>query len=420
MMIERDARPSRAANMRGPAPPPHVVRDAQGRVRLKLKRGVGDEHSPLGPHVHYFGSSGARIDSTGRALEARARQNFRPIRWDLPEEASPRVTEPPDVELALGVLRRSPTFAKLLDQALRAGWVLEVATPAFGAGPRTATRTISLDASKRSAFVARLARDVALACAKETPFPWQPTSASSFVHAATMAWMRLWAEAAIAQARIRDEILVAGGPDIGGPGLRGMQVEAYDIAVRQTVPHERLIDAIAFSVDGELAERFKPQTGPHLATTIADAFLPPKTLVVGSLSAEMLQVLDAVRALPALDPFHVSRLFGVTLAPRPLAVETTFVDAQAALVPHGPFSWVELRAPAPGVTHLRARLLLVPRYEMSHFDLHAWYGLGAPWDIDLGAGGTGTVVYPDERRPTYVTYRVDQQRSLRLFAFQDA
>lgn len=401
--------------MGSPILPPRVVVDAKGKPRLKLKRGRGTDEL-LGPHVHYVSGSGVRTDQSGRPIPARSRRNFRKITWDLPEAPPQAAAGPVDVAAALVLARRSPTFARLLDEVLRSGWVIDLAGPGFGAGSRKGPHTISLDAHRRGAFVARMVHEVAYARALADPLPLLDVAAPGFPREDAVFLLRKWGEAALAQATARDEILLAGGPDIGGPGLRGLQLDAYDVQVRQSVARERVLDAIGLSVDGLLVQGFSPTEGPHVAMNLARAFVPPAAIVSTGLTAEMLQLLEHLRRLPAFDAVAVGHAFGVELAPRPLGVDTPYLDVKAALLESGPFSWVELRTPVRGVA-LAPRLLLVPRYEMSHFDLASWFGLGVPHHVDPLPlpGAVATAAYPFERREMYVTYSVSDLRTVTFF-----
>jgi hypothetical protein len=398
-----------------PITPPRILADARGRTRLKLKRGRGAHDDPNGPHAHYFSVAGTRCDQSGRLVEARARGNFRAVRWDLPEAAPSLPSGPPDLSVALTLARRSATFRAELDNVLRSGWVIELAAPGFGAGCRKGPNTISLDTSTRGGFVARMVRDVAYANALAEPLPVLDAKAPGFLREDSLFLMRKWGQAMLCLAIVRDEILAAGGPDIGGPGLRGLQHEAYDQHRRQGIPLARTIDAIAFSIDGALAAGFSPFGGPRVGRNLEQAFVAPPVIVASSMSAEMLQVLERVRLLPTIDEHTIGRVFEVELAPRPLAVETPYLQVRAALLDHGPFSWVELREPAPGASHLVPRVLLTPRFQMSQFDLGSWFGLGVAHGVDPLDAPTATAAYAAEHREMYVTYAAEDARVVTFF-----
>src|SRR5512140_1580779 len=280
------------SRMGSPITPPRLVVDAHGRTRLKLKRGRGAYDGPEGPHAHYFGETGQRLDEQGRLIEARTRRNFRPIKWDLPAARPPAPAGPPDLDAAVALARRSPTFRRLLDEVLRSGWVIELAVPGFGSGCRKGPNTISLDAGERGAFVARLVHDVGYALGLGEALPVVDVNAAGFPREDALFLMRKWGHATLNQAIVRDEILAAGGPDIGGPGLRGLQHEAYDLFRRGEMPLARAIDALAFSVDGALAVGMMPYKGPRVVSNLERAFIAPAVLVSSGLTAEMLDVLE--------------------------------------------------------------------------------------------------------------------------------
>ncbi len=401
--------------MGSPRTPPRLIADSEGRPRLKLKRGQGEPSNPRGPSAEYFSATGGRIDSQGRPAEARSAENYRPIRWDLADPPVAAPSGPPDVGLALGLARRSGTFVRLLDQALRAGWVVELAASGFGAGCRKGPHTISLDARSRGAFTGRLVHSIAYANVVADPLPALDPASPAFLHDNAVFLMRRWGHAALEQAIVRDEILFAGGPDIGGPGLRGMQVEAFDIFRRNGEPLPLAIDAIGLSPDGPLARNFRDAEGPLLADNLAKAFVPPQTLVPGTLTPDILDVLERIRGLPVIDVESIGRTFEVELAPRPLVVENPFLSVRAALLDEGPFSWVELREPVLGANHLMPRVILVPRFQLSHYDLSRWYGLGVPHYVDLFDAPLATAVYPFDKRELFVTYAANDTRPLSYF-----
>ena len=402
--------------MGSPITRPRLILNDAGRVVRKVKRGIGPHTAHGGPHVQYFAAGGARVDHIGRAVEARARDNFRPVQWDLPEEEE-APPAPLDIEAALTLARRSPTFRARLDEVLRAGWTVEVASAMSGAGVRRGAHRVALDTSRRDALVARMVHDVALAAAYEAPdSPAFPVAATSLRELA-LGVMRLAARAALDHALVRDEVLLTGGADIGGPGLRGLQIEAYDVARRQSVAADRVLDAIAFSVDGTMARNFSSEGGPLVLRQLTAAFAAP-SVVTGALPPDISRALEGLRRLPRLDAATVGQHFGVQLAPRPVAVETGHVDLLSAATETGPFSLLELTLPVldrPRPTPLAPRLLLVPRYPVSQLEMSGWYGLGTPHHLDLGEAPLATSAHEFDQRTLLTTYRASDDRLVRFF-----
>jgi hypothetical protein len=404
--------------MASPLAPPRVVLDPQGRPRLKVKRGRGSLDGPEGPHAHHFSATGSRVDEAGRPVEARSRDNFRRIRWDLDDPPAAPPGGAPNLGAALALANRSGTFRRLLDDMQREGWVIELAAPGFGAGCRKGPNTLSLDTRRRGAFVAHLVHAVAYACALAEPLPSIEEGASGFPHEHAVFFLRRWGHASLHQAIVRDEVLAEGGTDIGGPGLRGLQQEAYERYREEDVLLARVIDALAFSIDGALAADFVPGEGPRVAKNLTRAFIAPPANPRGLISAEMFEGLERACELPVLDVAGLARTFDVALVPGPPTIENAYVSLARAQLRSGPFATVELRQSSHADTHFTPRLLLVPRLSVSHFDLLSRLGPGAPHHIDPLDDPFATVAYTLSGRQVYVTYAVTDTRPVSVITVQ--
>jgi hypothetical protein len=413
--------------MRLPITPPRLVTGDDGVLQRKLKRGIGEHGDPFGPHVHHFGRGGRRIDGQGRSVTARARENFQAIDWDIYDRgAQPPTGTPPDLDIEAGftLLRRSPTFRRILDTVLRAGWIIDQATPSLGPGSRGGSHSLAFDTSRRASFLARLVHAFGLADAHDTPLPAVDGSDEAQVHAAALFLLRRNARALLAHATVRDEILLAGGPDIGGPGLRGLQVEAYDVSRRQQVSADMLIEAIAYSVDGRMADKYEPSEGPLVARNLRAAFGPPPVGGRGTLSPELIRALDGLGKLARLTPGAVAREVGAPLAPRAAAWDNPHVIVSSASLSAGPFQWLEVRAPdsldASGpIAASHTRVLLVPRTALTHLDMMSWYGPGVPHDLDVAGPALATTAYSFGDRELLVTYRADPTRAVFFLTLRD-
>ena len=267
-----------------------------------------------------------------------------------------------------------------------------------------------------------MVHDVALAAALDAPDSPAFAVASASLRDLALGSMRLAARAALDQALVRDEVLLSGGPDIGGPGLRGLQIEAYDVARRQSVAADRVVDAIAFSVDGPMARNFSSEVGPLVFRQLTSAFAAPG-VATGALPPDISRALEEVRRLSRLDAATVGQHFGVKLALRAVGVETGHVDLLSAEPETGPFSLLELTMPVLGRSRpkpLAPRLLLVPRYPVSQFEMSGWYGLGTPYHLDLGDAPLATSAHDFGQRTLLTTFRASDDRLVRFFTVHGA
>jgi hypothetical protein len=157
--------------------------------------------------------------------------------------ARPRT--PPSIDHALAVASRSALFTRMLDDVLREGWVLDLARIGRPRGVTKGPHLIAIEPEPPGPFVGRLVLAVALAHALPAGLPIADPGDKSFVHANAVAYLKWDGEARLDAATARDEILAAGGPDIGGPGLRGGQLHFYDGFVRGILTRARRSSILA-------------------------------------------------------------------------------------------------------------------------------------------------------------------------------
>ncbi len=400
---------------------------------MKLKRGRGEPDAPDatdGPHAHYFSADGHRVDQAGKPVEARSRGSFRPIAWDLPEgPAPPAAGAAADLAAALELACRSARFRALLGDVFARGWLLSRADDLLAPGCRKGPDLLSVDLTRPGGLVAQLVLQVAQAHALADSLPVREVATSDFARNNALFLIRAWGKALLDQAIVRDEILAVGGADIGGPGLRGLQQEAYDVYRRRDdVPLARVVDAIAFSVDGAIGASFVPGDGPPLLANLDRAFVrPPRAaggMSGGVRSDDVLGPLDRlarrVDSIDALDPVAVFQVLdGVELTPGEPALEQPYLETRSALPATGGFQRVELVAPAGGVRTFVPRVLLYPRRAVTRSAVSTAFGDGIAHGIDLFDGPRpplATAVHRVHGAEVFATYAVAGDQTVAVFA----
>jgi hypothetical protein len=308
---------------------------------------------------------------------------------------------------AILLASRATTFARAFEDVLRAGWEVRIARDDERPGVRKGEHVIAVEKIS-SAFVARLAHQVAFARALAPPLPLADPTARDFARVNAVALLTRDGLARLDAALVRDELLHAGGPDIGGPGLRGEQLHAYEGFRRGIFGREDAARVIGLSSDSALAEGFVPGEGPRIARNLSRAFAcTPR----GTLPAKVLAflerahpdtaaaVLDAdVRARP---PDAHSVALEAPLAPP----DAHSVALEAPLAP--PFTRLDVRLPrAPGGPPPRATVV-VQSGALAFAAFAARFGLGAAYHVDASEWPLATAAYATAWGFTYVTFAVD-------------
>jgi hypothetical protein len=393
--------------------------DAAGLTRLWLRRGGARPGFTQPPTAQYVDTKGFRVDRHGRRVRATQAENFREIAWNLPEpegtEPEPPPAAPPTLADAIALADGSPLFKKTLDALAREGWGIAVdpsaKAPACALGPCS----ITLDLPRRSILAARLVHEVGLARALTgAPLPAIDPAQPTFVRENALALLDRHGEAKLFHALVRDEVLAYGGPDIGGPGLRGDQALGYRYFRTGAISRDAALASISRSVDAEELRGFDRELGPVVAQHLDAAFVSGTPMPARPGNA-FLETLDRVRALPAFDQTTVAAALRAKLVARPGL--RPHQEVFGAKLLGGPFADVELRQPVyekPGVQ----RLVLVPSKGFSFDSVAAWYGRGQPHH--LGARATddlATVAYGDGPRWLFATFSVTSGE-LAAIAFQ--
>jgi hypothetical protein len=239
-----------------------TVRSASGALLVKVKRGRGKD----GAHAYFFDGAGGRINTNGEPVRARSCSTR--IEWDLGEPEA-RMAASFDLPGAIALASRSRTFARALKDVLAEGWEI------VAAGPPGVHKGPHLVVLEPPALVAHLIHVVPLARALRAPLAVADPADPTFAHDNAIQYLR-WDGAAHVDAAIaRDEILADGGPDIGGPGLRGDQLHFFEGFRRGLFTHAEAAERIGLSADSPEARGFSPAVGPRIAQIFARAFLPP-------------------------------------------------------------------------------------------------------------------------------------------------
>jgi hypothetical protein len=371
--------------------PPRFSRAPDGTLRLKLKRGRLTGYGQ-GADAHFFDPTGRRVDANGEVVRARARANFMTVDWDFPDPPAPWKAEPPRLDAIVHQLSRSDTFARLLDAVQRAGWALESAESGDTPGAHKGPNVIAVDLNASAPF-ARLVHHVALAHALDGPLAIPDPGDPLFVRENAIAYLRRDGAARLDAAIVRDEILAAGRPDIGGPGLRGDQLLTYHRFKRGLVPRAEAADAIGLSHHSHEASAFHAEHGPRIAQNLARAFGPARAQG-DLLGPEVIALVDRARRAPDLPAL---------VGAHPTAKNPYFVTYEGPLDP--PLSRIEMRVSTP--TRARRVLLRVrPDARLTYAAFAVWYGEGTPLHVDASECPLATVAASPGAGYVTATYAV--------------
>ncbi len=388
-------------------PPPHIVKDDEGRPQLKISAGRPSGFGS-GARARYFAPDGARQDRAGRPVTATAAQGFQATVWDLPRP-SPAPAVRVDLPAALKLARQSRSFATMLQEIERAGWAIIVASVTKEAGCRKGTNLIAVESGRRDFFVARLVRHVAYARALAAPLPRLDHADEDFARVNAVFLMRCDAEARLAAAQIRDELLAVGAPDIGGPGLRGSQITAYLRLLEGTMTREQAIAAIAASADGVEGRTFTIAHGTRAAVDFARAF-DTSGFAAPALPPPVFDVVQRFRGKGNLTLESVARALDARLDQEG---KNDFFVTHGATLPGPRFVRAELRVPRADsrVPGLSPRLIITAAptsdpLRLSSFE--TFFGKGIPHHLDLSPKPQATVMLPGDpmTNPLGVTYAV--------------
>jgi hypothetical protein len=394
--------------MSRPNTPPRTSLDAEGNTRVKLKRGRTAPSYGQGSHAHYVGTDGVRLDRQGRRVDLRANGNFAAITWDLEKDDVAPTFELPKLAPAIELLvKRSTTVKRLLDEVSRAGWIVQLADKFYPSAVRKGPHVIEVDVSLRHAFVARLVHDIAFARALRSPLPVLDAKTPGFAHDDGLFYLRCEGEAALVTAIVRDEILSFGGPDIGAPGLRGSQLDAYAAFKRGQIDEARAKELIAVSPDGAWVAGADPKRGPRVAQNLDAAFVTERPPPIQRLRSDAIEAIERLRRLRSFDRGALERDLGVRFAMRDDQGPNVHLRRHEADLEYGPLEHAELREPVPGISGLAPRLVLRPR-ALSYPQVAAWLGPGEPHHVDasLERLAHATVAYPFDTTTMFVTFRV--------------
>jgi len=394
--------------MSRPNKTPHIVRDAQGRIRLKIKAGrawgIG-----AGAVAHFFDTTGKRVTRQGDPVGQRSTDTFVATEWDLPD-APPAPPPPwePNLQAALDAAARAPTFKALLSEAQRAGWSIVLAATRGEAGCRMGPNVVAIDATRRTAFFPNLVYGVCLARSLGPPFPVLATKDPDFARKNAVFLLGRDAEARFDAARIRDELLAIGSADIGGPGLRGSQITAYLRFVEGVMSRDEAIAAIASSVDSVDGSTYLEGRGTRASVELESAFgRAAGAELTTPLPSDAIDVVERVQALRALRPESVGDALDLDL------VECDANPHFVTLVGSSDrrsFASAELRYPTRNAGGPTPRLVLVPGPEASvgMAAFREWFGAGIPHHLDTWGHSHATVSYQTDTHTLHITYSVAQ------------
>ena len=278
--------------------------DASGYVRVALRYGLPGSGWDRPPYAHFTSATGMRVDRQGRPVRQGERANFSPIEWDLAVPARPRSEAGvPTVAAVWHVLTRSAAFVRAFEAIRRVGATLRAPRADGVSCVHVGTPMIEVAAAPRGGFVARLVEQIAIAFvfADGAYLPVTDAQATDFARVNANFLIDRYGRAKLLAALVRDEILSAGGPDIGGPGLRGDQLEHFDRHRMGESTFDVAAAAIGRSAEGDTGAPFHEVYGPPAGRLLHDAFTARKPVTRSRVDPAVASLVALVARLDTVD-----------------------------------------------------------------------------------------------------------------------
>lgn len=283
--------------------------DAAGYVRVALRYGLPGAGWNRPPYAHFTSASGARVDRQGRPVRQGERANFSPIEWDLalPTRPPPAPNDTPTIAAIWPIITRSATFVRVFDAIRRAGAMLRAPRTDGVSCVHVGTPMIDVASAPRGGFIARVVEQVTIAFvfADGVGLPVIDAQAPDFARLGAGVLIERYGRAKLLAALVRDEVLSAGGPDIGGPGLRGDQLEAFDRHRAGETTFDVAALAIGRSAEGDTGAPFHTGYGPPAGRHLDEAFTARPSPTRPRVDPEIAPLVALVTRLAAVD--HATR-----------------------------------------------------------------------------------------------------------------
>ena len=380
--------------------------DAAGYVRVALRYGLPGADWNRPPYAHFTSAAGTRVDRQGRPVRQSERANFSPIEWDLPlPTRSPPIAEAPTVAAAWPIVTRSATFVRAFDSIRRIGATLRAPRTDGVSSVHVGTPTIDVASAPRGGFVARLVEQVAIGFvfADGVGLPGTDAQAPDFVRVNAGFLIDRYGRAKLVAALVRDEVLSAGGPDIGGPGLRGDQLEHFDRHRTGEATFDVAAVAIGRSAEGDTGAPFHEAYGPPAGRHLHEAFTARKPVGRPRVDPAVAALVALVTRLDAVDHGTVEG------AHRALGLGFDVVDvsnmywtvSRSGETPGA--AALELHVPNDGSP--RGRFVVYPDRSFTIDQLGAAYPGGIPLHVGARAGDRhASIAFPLGRRALIVSF----------------
>jgi hypothetical protein len=402
---ERDGLPIMSEDHEGSV---RKTKDASGYVRVALRFGRASPGFLRPPYAHFTSASGARVDRWGSPVRQAERANFAQIEWDLPAPSRPApVAVPPTVAAAWPLVTRSPTFVRLFDGVRRAGFTIRVPRTDRVSCVIAGTPMIDIAEAPRGGFVARLVEQVATASAfgDGAGVPVLDPRAPDFARTNAGFLIERYGRAKLLAAVIRDEILVAGGADIGRPGLRGDQLEAYDRHRSGETTFEVAATELARSAHGNLGAPFDEVYGPPAGRHLHAAFMNRFPGGAPRKDPELAPLVALLGRLAAVDnPLRevAEPVLGVGFDVVDLSNPYWTVSRSGALAPA-----LAIELHEPNDRSPRGRFVVYPEQPVTLGQLVAAFPGGVPFHVGARATDTrATMAFPIGARGLFAGFDV--------------
>lgn len=390
--------------------------DASGYVRVSLHYGARGPGFEQAPYAQFVDTSGNRVDRHGRPIRQVERANFGAIEWDLPPPEVPPPAPDATVAAVWSLVGRSATFLRLMNTVRRGGFTLRAPRPDGVSGVLLGTPYIDVAARPRNGFVALLVEEVAVASSfiDGVGLPHFASGSPEITRVNATFLMERYGRGKLLAALVRDEILLGGGPDIGGPGLRGDQLEAFDRHRLGEIAFDVAAREIGCSPDGDTGRPFDPREGPPAARNLREAFADRIPVVATGMESP----LRSPRVDQALAPL-VALVQGLAAIEQPRreaaerALSTSFQVIDIAnpywtisrCGPRSPVVGLDLHEPNDGSA--AGRFVLYPEKMPGLAQVAGSFTGGVPFHTGARASDTrATMAFPVGRRSLFAAFDI--------------
>jgi WXG100 family type VII secretion target len=172
------------------------------------------------------------------------------------------------------IAEKSPTLMTQLEQLEKDGWTIVKGTPKAGSFTDSATKTITIDPTDTTAFqVSGVAHEAAHALYGEPPYhkPTRTMTRDQYVQLNVGEQLKGEGNSQFNETLVRDEILTAGGPDVGVSGIKSAEYkQVYADYDAGTITRDQALEKMTGIIADDLTSTTGETNRQYYAKTYED------------------------------------------------------------------------------------------------------------------------------------------------------